>query len=141
MKVGILKLVDVLVFGFILMIGSVFCLHGNIPSTGRVILVIGLLVVWLIAGSIYYLSIKILWKKNPNVETYMERSDDERAQMINEKARNYSGRLLQILIIIFALVLYTIYNQTIVSLLLFLFCGLYELSNQLLIGMLEKRMV
>lgn len=141
MKVGLLKLMDVLVFGFILLIGCVFCLQGNIPFLERTILVVGLLAVWLIACSLYCLFSKILWKKNPNIKTYMQRSDDERAQMINEKARNYSGRLLQALLFVFSLCLYMIFNETTFSLLVLLLCGVYEVSYRILKTIFEKRMV
>ena len=138
MKIKILQVDDILLIGLILMIGSLFFMHAEIPLYGRTIFVVGVVIVWLICVWIAYVFIGLFWKKHPSAENAIERNYDERAQVLNAKARTYSGRLLQILLIIFSIFMFTVYNKILISLILLLLCGIYNLSFYIIRHHLEK---
>lgn len=104
----------------------------------RAILAIGLLIIWLVFGGFVFGVFRIMWKKIPEAESIMEREHDERAQKLNMQARTYAGRVLQILLVIFATLLFVICNQTLISFILLTLCGLYDLLGWIIRKKLEN---
>jgi hypothetical protein len=139
MKIKILQVDDTLLIGLILLIGTLFYSHAEISLFLRITLVLGILIAWLICEALGYVFIKYLWKKRPGFGDSMERNYDERAQVLIAKARTYAGRLLQIMIVLFSLLIFAINNDDIlISFILLILCGAYNLSFYVIKKHLEK---
>ena len=129
---------DALLVGYILMAGSLIYVQDEMPLHVRAIIVAGLLIMWLIFGAFVFGVFRILRKKIPEAESIMEREYDERAQRLNMQASTYAGRVLQILLVILAILLFVIYNETLISLILFVLCVLYDLLGWIIRKKLEN---
>ncbi|MGL6201710.1 MAG: hypothetical protein ACRC3H_22560 [Lachnospiraceae bacterium] len=129
---------DALLVGYILMVGSLIYMQEETSLFVRAILAIGLLIIWLIFGGFVFGVFRIMWKTIPEAESIMEREHDERAQKLNMQARTYAGRVLQILLVILAILLFVIYNEILISLILFVLCGLYDLLGWIIRKKIEN---